>query len=147
MTMEIALTIGERGILGRVVNTHTKAAALRRIFGVVQMMVVVIYMAMVMVMMVGKIFVPPVVVMAVVLLRLGTTTTDDTHAAIGAQNTGWTFLAIGRTRFANVVVARVPVLVLFFHSRIVRLVVITCRSVAARLASNHFRSSLVLLRS
>jgi hypothetical protein len=121
---------------------------------VVEVMVVVIDVVVVVVvvmMMIRKIFVSPMVVMAVVLLRLGATTTDDAHPAVGAQNTGRTFLAIGRTRFTYVIVAGVPILVLFFHSGIVRLVVVvarTSRSVAvAGLAANHFRSTLVLFRS
>lgn len=117
----------------------------------VKMVVVMIHMMVVVMMMViRKIFVSPMVVMAVVLLRLGATTTDDAHPAVGAQNTGRTFLAIGRTRFTYVIVAGVPILVLFFHPGIVRLVVVvarTCRSVAvAGLAANHFRSTLILFR-
>lgn len=59
-------------------------------------------MVVVVVMMIGKIFVPSVMQM---LLRLRATTADDAHPAIGAQNSSWTFLAIGGTSFTDVIVA------------------------------------------
>lgn len=57
-----------------------------------------------------------VVVVGQVSVLLLITAAHNTHAAIGTQDTAWALFAAGRTCFADIVVARVPILILFFNT-------------------------------